>query len=424
MEVQVEIALRPHQLQALEALDATRFGVMICHRRFGKTVLAVCRLCRNAAAGDWSYRGAYIAPTYRQAKDVAWDYVKRVARESDAKINETELRADFPRGARIRLYGAENPDSLRGLNLCDVVFDEVAQMPYAIWTEIVLPMLMANRGRALFVGTPKGRNALWRVWENARASGDWTALMYKASETGILSAEDLEAARRESGEDIFRQEYECSFAAAVAGAYYGALMEQAEGEGRITSVPHNPGCTVITAWDLGFSDSTAIWFAQRVGRELHLIDYCEASGAGLDHYADELAKRGYVYGAHFLPHDAAAAELGTGTSRLETLRRLGVNGRLIPQAKVADGINAARLILPRCWFDAGKCARGIEALRLYQREWDAKAQDYRARPLHDWTSHAADAFRYLATGLGMEEHAAGGFAPVPGLARRKNLRVV
>lgn len=418
--MEVRIRLRPLQSEALEKLDAARYGVLVCHRRFGKTVLAVSRLCRNAARGGATYRGAYIAPTYRQAKDVAWDYLKKIALAAGAGINESELRADFRNGARIRLYGAENPDSLRGLNLCDVVFDEVAQMPYSIWSEIVLPMILATHGRVLFLGTPKGRNALWRIWEHARThEGEWVALMYRASETGILSEEDLAAARRETGEAEYRQEYECSFTAAVAGAYYGALMEELDAKGGIARVPWMPDRPVITAWDLGFSDATAIWFAQVCGREVHVIDYYQASGVGLDHYVKVLQERGYVYGEHLLPHDAAASELGTGTTRLETLRRLGVRGRVLPMTTVDDGINAVRMLLPRCRFDAVRCAKGLECLRLYQREWDERAGDFRARPLHDWTSHGADAFRYLAMGIDAAA-SAGAFEALP---PRRHLRV-
>ena len=416
---EVRVKLRPLQAKALKALDARRYGVLICHRRFGKTVLAVSRLCRNAAEGGENYRGAYIAPTYRQAKDVAWDYLKKIAMACGAKINEGELRADFGNGARIRLYGAENPDSLRGLNLCDVVFDEVAQMPFSMWSEIVLPMILATHGRALFLGTPKGRNALWKVWENAKSNGgEWAALMFRASETGILSEDDLAVARRETSEAEYEQEYECSFTAAVVGAYYGRLMEQADKEGRVCGVPYQPGFPVYTAWDLGFSDSTAIWFAQVCGKEVHIIDYYQASGVGLDHYAKVLQERGYVYAEHILPHDAGASELGTGTTRLETLMRLGVRGRVLPMGRVDDGINAVRMLLPRCWFDEKKCSQGLEALRLYQREWDEKAQDFRARPLHDWTSHGANAFRYLAMGLDAADSC--GFAKI---AKPKNVRV-
>jgi len=417
---EVRVKLRPLQQDALKSLDSRRYGVLICHRRFGKTVLAVSRLCRNATAAGSRYRGAYIAPTYRQAKDVAWDYLKKIALAAGAKLSEVELRADFPNGARIRLYGAENPDSLRGLDLCDVVFDEVAQMPFSMWSEIVLPMLLSTHGTALFLGTPKGKNALWRIWETAKTGDEWARLMYRASETGILSDADLATARREMSEEEYEQEYECSFTAAVVGSYYGKILDGLEKDGHIDTVSYQPGYPVVTAWDLGFSDSTAIWFAQIVGREAHIIDYYAASGVGLEHYVRVLQEKGYVYGEHFLPHDAGASELGTGTTRLETLRRLGIAGRVLPMGRVDDGINAVRMLLPRCWFDEKKCAAGLEALRLYQREFDDKAQDFRARPLHDWTSHAADAFRYLAVGLGLHEERGGGFAP---LKRAKALRV-
>lgn len=420
-EVTVRTKLRPLQMQALRKLDKKRFGVLICHRRFGKTVLAVSRLVRNALDGTHTYRGAYIAPSYRQAKDVAWDYCKQLASQfPDTKINEGELRIDFSNGARIRLYGAENPDSLRGLNLCDAVFDEVAQMPFSMWSEIVLPMLLATHGKALFMGTPKGKNALWRVWDNAaKYPEEWERLMYKASETGILSPEDLAIARRETSENEYEQEYECSFTAAITGSYYGKQLEELDQLGRLTTVPYDPAVPVVTSWDLGFSDSTAIWFAQQVGREIHIIDYYEAAGEGLHHYCRVLQEKGYLYSTHLLPHDAAASELGTGTTRLETLRKLGVKGTVLPMTRVDDGINAVRMLLPRCWFDIEKCDKGIEALRLYQRQYDEKAGDFRSRPLHDWTSHGADSFRYMAMGI---NRAAGesGFKPIN---KVKSLRV-
>ena len=413
---QCRIKLYGYQMDALKKLDSKRFGVMVCHRRWGKTVLAVSRLCIHAGASGEMYRGAYIAPTYRQAKDVAWDYLRKIAISAGAKVNESELRVDFPNGARIRLYGAENPDSLRGLNLCDVVFDEVAQMPMSVWTEIVLPMIVSTKGRALFLGTPKGKNALLTIWEQAGKSGDWVRLMFRASETKFFTEDSLGQARRSMSEDEFEQEYECSFQAAVRGAYYGKLLEQAEKEGRICGVPWDPSCPVVTSWDLGFSDSTAIWFAQVVGREVHVIDYYESSGVGLDHYAGVLRSKPYQYDKPLYPHDVAVSELGTGTTRLETLRKMGFDGRVLPMARVDDGINAARMLLPRCWFDRAKCEAGLDALRMYQREYDEKTQDFRSCPRHDWTSHAADSFRYLAQGI--DQSVGNAFKPLP----RMNVR--
>ena len=397
---QCRVSLYDYQMDALKRLDTRHYGVMICHRRWGKTVLAVSRLCRNAANGGETYRGAYLAPTYRQAKDVAWDYIRKIAVAAGANINISELSVEFSNGARIRLYGAENPDSLRGLNLCDVVIDEVAQMPRSVWTEIILPMLVSTQGSALFVGTPKGKNLLLSIWEEAKTHPDqWVALMFKASDTHFFTEETLSRARRSMSEEEYLQEYECSFTASVKGSYYGKLIEQAEHDGRICGVPYNPGSAVITAWDLGFSDSTAIWFAQVIGQEVHVIDYYASSGVGLDHYARVLREKGYVYGDHIFPHDVAVSELGTGTTRLETLRKLGLPGRILKATRVDDGINAVRMLLPRCWFDLERCESGLDALRMYQRDWDEKAQDFRSSPRHDWTSHSADAFRYLATGI-------------------------
>lgn len=417
---EIGVRLRPLQMKAIKALDERRFGVLICHRRFGKTVLAISRLVRNACNGNSTYRGAYIAPTYRQAKDVSWDYLKKLAKAADAKVNESELRVDFPHGARIKLYGAENPDSLRGLDICDVVFDEVAQMPLSTWSEIVQPMILAKKGTALFMGTPKGKNALWQIWDEAKVdTQNWVTQMYKASETGILTADDLKLARQGMSESQYEQEFECSFSAAVQGAYYAKQLEELEQLGRITGVPYDPAVPVTTAWDLGFSDSTAIWFAQQVGREIHIIDYYEAAGEGLAHYVKVLKSKPYLYADHLLPHDAAASELGTGTTRLETLRKLGIKGHVLPQVRLDDGINGVRMLLPRCWFDAIKCQKGLDCLRWYQREWDERSQDFRSRPLHDWSSHGADAFRYLAMGIARVT----GESSFKKLKKRKNLRV-
>jgi hypothetical protein len=225
----------------------------------------------------------------------------------------------------------------------------------------------------------------------------WTAWVLKASETGILSADELKDARDSMDGNAYNREYECDFEASVEGAYYADEMAKAEAEKRITRVPIEPTVRVDTWWDLGIDDATAIWFVQDVGKERRIVDYLEVSGEGLPQIAKRLDAKGYRYGRHILPHDAEARELGTGVSRIETLHALGVNNtEVIPAQAVADGINATRLMLSRCWFDAERCERGLEALKQYRREWDGKRQVWRERPLHDWCSHAADAFRYGA----------------------------
>ena len=198
----------------------------------------------------------------------------------------------------------------------------------------------------------------------------------------------------------YEQEYECSFTAAIIGAYYGRLLVEAEDAGRITRVPYDPALPVHTAWDLGINDSTAIWFAQVYrGGAVNVIDYYENTGFGLDHYAEVLRQKDYHYGDHLAPHDIEIRELGSGKSRMETAFSLGIRFKVVSKMKVADGINAARLLMPKCYFDRDKCHTGLEMMKQYRQEWDEKKKRFRDQPRHDYTSHAADAFRYLAIGI-------------------------
>lgn len=200
--------------------------------------------------------------------------------------------------------------------------------------------------------------------------------------------------------DVYDHIWEGAFLIHVEGAYYTVEMREANAEGRIGRVPYDPATGVVTAWDLGVGDSTAIWFAQMVGPEVRLIDYYESSGVGLDHYVSVLNSKGYNYTDHILPHDVRVRELGTGKSRLETLEALGVRPITIaPQLMVDDGIQSVRSMLNRCWFDAEKCERGVDCLRQYRRDYDENNKSFKARPLHDWSSHGADAMRYLAIGF-------------------------
>lgn len=379
-----------------------RWAVMVAHRRAGKTVACVNDLIRAALTeGKQDARYAYIAPQFNQAKDVAWMYLKRFCGViPGAEFNESELRVDLPNGARIRLYGADNPDRLRGIYLDGVVLDEYADMRPSVWGEIVRPLLTDRQGWATFIGTPKGRNAFWSVWDQAQDNDRWFRLMLRASETGILPADELSEARAQMTAEQYEQEFECSFEAAIQGAYYAKELKQAEDEGRICSVPVERTALVHVAWDLGIGDATALVFAQVVGREWRIVDYYEASGVGLDHYVQVLNSKGYTYGDHILPHDVGVRELGTGRSRLEVLDSLGVrNVRVLPASPVEDGINAVRMTLPKCWIDKTRCRDLLEALRQYRTEYDDKRKAFKPRPLHDWTSHAADAFRYLCVGM-------------------------
>lgn len=379
-----------------------RFACIVAHRRFGKTVGAINDLIRDALTIQREQvRVGYIAPFYSQAKAVVWDYAKRfTAVIPGIQINESELRIDFPNGARLRLFGADNYDAMRGLYFDAVVLDEPADFPANAWPTVIRPTLSDRKGKATFIGTPKGKNEFWDIYANAKDDPAWFCTMLKASQTGVLDDEELIDARKTMGDARYEQEFECSFEAAIMGSYYGLEMKKATEAGRVCAVPHEPGVKVVTAWDLGVGDSTAIWFAQYVGRERRIIDYYEGSGVGLDHYAKVLQDKGYIYGAHILPHDVRVRELGSGKSRLETLNSLGLtNIEIAPNLPLDDGIQATRLSLELTWFDEKKCARGIEALRQYRIDWDEKGKTWRSRPLHDWTSHGADAFRYLTVGF-------------------------
>lgn len=381
-----------------------RFACIVAHRRAGKTVACVQDLQRGAIRCELVRpRFAYLSPFLKQSKTVAWDYLREAVAPLlpfGAGIHESELRADYPNGGQVRLYGADNIDALRGIYLDGVVLDEYADMDPRVWPEVIRPALSDRQGWAVFIGTPKGRNAFFETWRRAQAEPDWYSVMLRASETGLIAASELELARKDLSEDQYAQEFECSFDAAIVGSYYGKLMGQAEADKRITGVPYEPAAQVWTAWDLGIRDATAIWFAQVVGREIRLIDYYEATGADLGHYVREIVGKPYIYAGHIVPHDAQAKELGTGKSRLEVLEGLGLRSlNVAPIHRVEDGINAVRVTLPKCWFDATKCARGIDALKLYRAEYDEKLQALKPRPVHDWASHAADAFRYLAITL-------------------------
>ena len=397
----IEIPYSPRkQLVAFHARKE-RFACLVAHRRFGKTVGAINDLIRDCLSIQReNVRCAYIAPFYNQAKAIAWDYVKHfTAPIPGMKYNESELRADFPNGARLRLFGADNYDAMRGLYFDAVVLDEPADFPANAWPTVIRPALSDRQGRATFIGTPKGKNEFWDIYDRARGDDAWFTLMLRASETGILPQIELTDALKTIGADRYDQEFECSFEAAIIGAYYGKEMRELTEAGRIKPFIAEPGIGVVTSWDLGMADTTAITFAQWVGQEIRIIDYIEESGYGLQHYAKMLQDRGYVYSQHILPHDARVRELGTGVSRIETLQGLGVNNITIcPNIMIDDGVQAVRQMLPKVWFADGKTERLQESLRQYQRDWDEKGKTWRGRPRHDWTSHGADSFRYLAVG--------------------------
>lgn len=349
-------------------------------------------------------RVAYIAPQFNQAKDVVWNYVHEFAGViPGVQFNEAELRCDLPNGGRLRLYGADNYERLRGIYLDDAALDEYADMDPRAWSQVIRPALTDRSGRATFIGTPKGANGFKSIWDDAKGDPEWFRLMLKASESGLLPQPELASARRGMTEDEYDQEFECSFEAAVRGAFYARELKLAEEQKRIGRVPHAPELRVHTAWDLGIDDATSIWFWQASGQEVRLIDYYETSGESLTDIVGSITERGkqrqFRWGDHYLPHDVEVRELATGRSRREVLESLlGTKVRVVPNIGIADGINATRMVLARCWIDAEHCERGLNAVRLYRREFDEKRKVFIPRPLHDWTSHSADSLRMLAVG--------------------------
>jgi hypothetical protein len=401
---------RPYQQRLWRYLEqeGPRRAVAVWHRRAGKDEVclhwAACAAMRRVG-NYW-----HMLPEASQARKAIWDAVnphsgkRRIDEafppEIRLSLRDDEMKIRFLNGSSWQLLGSDNFNSLIGAPPTGLVFSEFALGNPSAW-DYLRPILAENGGSALFVFTPRGRNHAWKLFDLARDNQNWFAEILTVEDTGVIAPEII-AEERASGmsEDMIRQEYFCSFDAALPGAYYGKLLQQAERDGRVGRVPWSPDLLTHTAWDLGIGDSTSIWFCQTMGNEVRLVDYHENFGVGLDHYAKVLREKPYVYGEHLLPHDAQVADLSSGRTRLQTLAGLGVAGRVLPrEPNVEDGINAARNLLPRCWFDAEKCARGIEALRQYRCDYDAERDIYSARPRHDWTSHAADAFRYLARGL-------------------------
>ena len=405
VRVQIPYAPRPLQREVGRLCRSKRFGVLVCHRRWGKTVLGVNVNQQTATMCEKSRpRVAYIGPTYTQGKAVAWDYMQFYGRPiPGTAFNQSELRVDYPNQGQARIFGADNPDALRGIYLDRAVLDEFGLHPAKTFSEVIGPTLVDRGGSALFLGTPNGKNQFYDIAQHAKAreaAGDpeWFFREYKASDTGLLDSAYLAQARSLMTADEYAQEFECSFEAAVKGAIYSKELEEARAGRRVCAVPIDPVLPVDTDWDLGVKDSTAIWFSQRLrSGEVRIVDYYETSGEGLPHYAQVLRQKGYTYGEHWAPHDIQVKEFtGDGRSRLEVARAMGIHFHVVPNIPIEEGIHAARMLFPLCWFDAERTRGGVEALQHYRRDYNSRLNEFKATPVHDWASHGADAFRYLA----------------------------
>lgn len=342
----------------------------------------------------------YVAPYRSQAKSVAWDYLKYFSRPIAKSTNEADLIIELLNGAKIRLFGADNADAMRGLGFDGLYLDEYGDFKPSVWGNVVRPALSDKQGWCVFGGTPKGKNQFWDIYETSkRLPNEWFTLSLPASKSNLLPESELQAAQAQLAEDQYLQEYECSFEAAIVGAIWGTEMRKVSEDGRITKVENQIEVKTHTAWDLGHTDDTAIWWYQVIANEIHIVDFFALSGGTIEEFVAKIKEKPYNYGKHYLPHDARARTLASGGKSVieQMATHLGINNlAIVPSLSVQDGIQAVRMALPKCWFDAEKCADGIEALRQYQREYDEDKKAFRQTPKHDWTSHPADAMRMLA----------------------------
>lgn len=405
---------RSYQLPAWKALQrGIKRAVLIWHRRSGKD-----DVCLHWAATQLIQKvGNYwhLLPQKEQARKAVWEAINPHTgnRRIDdvfplALRNRTldqSMLIEFKNGSTWQLAGADRFDALVGSTPIGITVSEFALTDPRTWAYL-RPILRENKGWAVFITTPRGKNHAWRMYTEHKDNPSWYVQTLPATETNVLSAEELHEERQEymkemgdDGESLFRQEYLCDFEAALVGTYFAKQISQAREQKRITDLPYDPRMLVHTSWDLGMSDSTAIWFWQVSGQQVRLIDYLEDNNKGLEWYAACLREKGYTYGDHYLPHDVSVTTIDSacGMSRKETLESLGIRVSVVPRvAQKAEAVNAIRNILPRCVFDESKCHRGIEALAQYRRAWNAERKTFADKEFQDWTNHAVDAFDGMA----------------------------
>ena len=390
-------------------------AIEIAHRRWGKDDVALHHTAIAAHERVATYW--HCLPEYAQARKAIWNAVnphtgkRRIdeafPHELRGSTNDQEMFIRFKNGSTWQVIGSDRYNSLVGAGVAGVVFSEWALANPSSWGYI-RPMMEENDGWAAFITTPRGRNHAHAMYQMAENHPKWFAELSSIYDTKALSQEQLDDSLKEYialyGEDIgraqFEQEYECSFNAAILGAFYAREMIAVRREGRIDDIEAIEGQPVHRAWDIGVRDDTSIWWFQVVGGQVFILDCYTQSGVGVDHFAEIVEQRrnehGWIDGTDFVPHDARVKEWGTGRTRVETMQSLGLNPQVVPMAGKLDGINAARKTLARCVFHSRTEEVGISALEQYRRDWDDDKKTFKANEVHDWTSHLADAFRYLS----------------------------
>ena len=391
----------------------SRWACLVVHRRGGKTVAGIYDLIRGASAcARPRPRFAYLAPYRQQAKLVAWDYLKHFTAPIPGRvISESELHVTFLGDRRVTLYGADNYDALRGIYLDGAVVDEPADMAPEVWTDLLRPALSDRLGWCVWIGTPKGRNAFYRLYDKACSDPDYYTMMLPASVSKILPESELESARKAMGRASYEREFECSFDAAIPGSIYGDLMAELRAQGRIQDFEPNPRCPLFTSWDVGDSDYCTQWLLQLDGRHTNAIDFYSAQGEGPGHYADHMraweAKYDAQISCHYLPHDAE--NVTHGSSWRKDLQDAGLrNIRIVPVVgSVWDGIFELKDLLPNFYFHKTHCSRqhgpegrrmpsALDCLEFYAKEEVEEGHNLKEKPIHNEFSHGADGLRTYA----------------------------
>ena len=386
-------------------------GMKVWNRRAGKDKTDWNYTVREAYKRAGVYY--YMLPQFNQARKAIWDaidsltglkFIDHIPPPLVKKINQTEMKVTMHTHDKnesiIQLVGSDNYNALMGTPPVGVVFSEYSLSNPAAWDHF-RPILAQNGGWAIFNFTPRGKNHAYELYKMAMKNPKWFCELLNIDDTKSIPYSAIEE-DRESGmtEDMVLQEYYCSFEGAIQGSYYSKLISDAYQDGRICKLPVEPGVVVDTYWDLGYNDSTAIWFIQRTPREFRAIDYYINNGKGIEHYVQMLQEkaraRGFIYGEHTGPHDAKKHSLQTGMTMIETLSSLGITMEPLPNTPLLDGINAVRTVLPKVWIDEEHCKDGIRALENYKKKWDEINRTFMNTPVHDWAEHGASAFRYFA----------------------------
>lgn len=398
---------RDYQWPLLIALeeDQKKRAYIVWHRRSGKDKTLWNYLINRAF--DVIGQHYYLFPTYAQAKKVIWEgidntglkFLSHIPSEIlDGKPNDTEMKVTLTNGSIIQLIGTDNYDAIRGTNPQTCIFSEYAYQDPRAWG-VLRPILKVNGGVAVFNTTPNGENHAFDLWKLAKESDEWFTECLTVNDTGILTLADIEKERAEGmSEEMIQQEYYCSWSSALVGSFYGQRLRDMEDQGRIGLVPWDEHEQVMTFWDLGMNDETAIWFVQQSGFAFKVLDCYANHGQGFEHYAKVLQDKPYRYSKHYLPHDGRNRELSNGLERSKTLDSLLREEVVVMKRPkvIQDKIEAVRWVLPKVYIDADKCRDGINAMKNYRQEYDERLKTWKKEPLHDWSSHYADAFAGFA----------------------------